>query len=153
MNYLVDHEISREMIEMTEVPNQYYLQGGSISVAYSPQGFGPLRQDLGPLILAYHDANQSQGFYHDGVQTVEVGDLGTIVSVRLDLAELIGSTTFSLLIPDVRLPEGENSVPITTEGITTLHRLFLPSPFAGPQREVYTVTELTGTAVNGPLPL
>jgi hypothetical protein len=32
---------------MTEVPNQYFLQGGGISVAYSPQGFGPLRLDLG----------------------------------------------------------------------------------------------------------
>jgi hypothetical protein len=61
---------------MTEVPNQYFLQGGGISVAYSPQGFGPLRLDLGPLILGY----QSQGCYHDGVQTVEVGDLGTIVT-------------------------------------------------------------------------
>jgi hypothetical protein len=137
---------------MTEVPNQYYLQGGGISVAYSPEGFGPLRLDLGLLILAYHDANQSQGFYKDGVQTVEVGDLGTIVSVTLTSAELVGSTTFSLLIPDVQLPEGENSVPVTTEGITTLHRLFLPQPFGGPQREVYTVTELTGTAINGPLP-
>jgi hypothetical protein len=138
---------------VTEVPNQYYLQGGGISVAYSPEGFGPIRVDLGPLILAYHDANRSQGFYRDGVQTVEVADLGNIVSVALTLKELIGSTTFSLLIPDVQLPEGENSVPITTEAITTLHRLFPPPPFGGAQREVYTVTELTGTAINGPLPL
>ena len=46
-------------------------------MAYSPEGFGPLRLDLGLLILAYHDASQSRGFYRDGLQTVEVGDLGT----------------------------------------------------------------------------
>jgi len=138
---------------VTEVPNQYYLQGSGISVAYSPVGWGPPRLNLGPLILSYQHASQTQAFYSDGVQTTVVADLGTIVSVTLASAELLGSTTFSLLIPDVLLPEGDNSVPITTVAITTLHRLFLPVPFGGPQREVYTVTELTGTAVNGPLPV
>jgi hypothetical protein len=138
---------------VTEVPNQYYLQGSGISVAYSPEGWGPPRLNLGPLILSYQHANQTQAFYRDGVQTTVVADLGTIVSVTLASEDLLGSTTFSLLIPDVLLPEGDNSVPITTEAITTFHRLFLPVEFGGPQREVYTVTELTGTAVNGPLPL
>lgn len=134
---------------MTDVPNQYYLQGGGISVAYSPEGWGPLVLDQGPLILAYHDANQSKGFRRDAVQTTEVAALGTIVTVTLGAEEPIGSTTFSLLIPAVLLPQGENSVPIGTDAITTFHRQFPPVP----QREYYTVTELTGTAVSGPLPL
>ena len=134
---------------MTDVPNQYYLQGSGISVAYSPEGWGPPQLDKGPLILTYQDASQSQAFYSDGVQTTEVAALGTIVSVTLAGELLLGNTTFSLLIPAVQLPQGDNSVPITTDAITTFHRLFISVP----QREVYTVTQLTGTAVYGPLPL
>lgn len=133
---------------MTDVPNQYYVQGGGISVAYSPEGWGPPHLDQGLLILTYQDASQFQAFYSDRVQTTEVAALGTIVSVTLAEELLLGSTTFSLLIPAVQLPEGNNSVPITTEAITTFHRLFLSVP----QREVYTVAQLTGTAVYGPLP-
>ena len=134
------------------VPNQYYLQGGGISVAYSPEGWGPIRLDQGPLILSYHDANRSLAFFANDVRTVEVADLGTIVSVTLVMTVDTGSTTFSLFIPNVMLPENQNEVSITTEGVTTLHRLFI-LPFGGPQREIYTVTALSGTAVNGPLPL
>jgi hypothetical protein len=134
---------------VTDVPNQYYLQGGGISVAYSPEGWGPPRLDEGPLILTYQDAGRTQAFYSNRVQTTEVPALGTIVSVTLAGELLLGNTTFSLLIPTVVLPEGDNSVAITTDAITTFHRLFISVP----QREVYTVTELTGTAVSGPLPL
>jgi hypothetical protein len=133
---------------MTDVPNQYHLQGDGISVSYSPEGWGPPILDKGPLILAYHDGNQSEAFYHDGVQTTEVPTLGTIVSVTLGAEVPFGSTTFSLLIPTVLLPEGEHSVPVSTDAITTFHWVFPPVP----QREVYTVTELTGTAAFGPMP-
>jgi hypothetical protein len=36
--------------------------------------------------------------------------------------------------------------PITTEGITTIHRTFLSPPFGLAQRELYSVATLTGTA-------
>ena len=121
-------------------------------MAYSPVGWGPIRLDKGPLILSYHDAHQSLAFFADDVRTVEVADLGTIVSVTLVMTIDTGSTTFSLFIPSVVLPENQNAVTITTEGITTLHRLFIP-PFGGPQREIYTVTALSGTAADWPLPL
>jgi hypothetical protein len=54
------------------------------------------------------------------------------------------STSFSLLLPPVRLP-ASNTTNITAEGITTLHRGTFIGPPTG-QIASYTVTELQGTA-------
>lgn len=138
---------------MAQAPNQYHLQGGGISISYFPGGEGPIRLDQGPLVLSYQDAHQSRAFFADEVRTVEVADLGTVVSVTLVLTVDMGSTTFSLLIPQVQLPEQPDaSVFIQTEGITTAHRLFL-GLIGGAQQETYTVTALYGTAAVGPLAL
>jgi hypothetical protein len=134
------------------VPNQYHLNGGGISVSYYPDGFGPPILDRGPLILAYQDAHRSQAFFGDQVRTVKVDDLGTIVSVTIVESVDTGATTFSLLVPDVQLPDQQTSVYIRTEGITTVHRVFV-GLIGHPQSETYTVTELDGTASVGPLPV
>lgn len=133
-------------------PNQYHLHGGGISVSYYPDGFGPPIAGRGSLRLVYQDVHQSLPFYDDDVRTVDVADLGTVVSVTLVMTVDTGSTTFSLLVPDIQLPEQENSVFIHTEGITTVHRVFV-ALIGHPQSETYTVTSLRGTAAVGPLPL
>jgi hypothetical protein len=133
-------------------PNQYHLNGGGTSVSYYPDGFGPLIEGRGSLRLVYQDVHQSMSFYDNDVRTVSVPDLGTVVSVTLVMTIDTGSTTFSLLVPDVDLPEGQNSVFIDTEGITTVHRIFV-ALIGHPQSETYSVTELCGTAAVGPLPL
>jgi hypothetical protein len=67
------------------------------------------------------------------------------VSVTIDLTVDSGSTTFSLLVPTVNLGNAV-STPISTIGITTHHKFSLiPSLNLG-QTEMYTVTQLTGTA-------
>lgn len=137
---------------MTSVPNQYYLHGHGISVTYYPEGFGPVIAGRGRLRLVYQAAHQSRSFYDEDVRTVDVADLGTVVSVTLVLTVDTGSTTFSLLVPNVQLPEQQNWVFIHTEGITTLHRVFV-ALIGHPQSETYTVTALSGTAAVGPLPL
>ena len=137
---------------MPGIPNQYHVQGGGISVSYYPDGFGPPVLGRGSLLFVYQDAHWSQSFFSDQVRTVKVDDLGTVVSVTLVETVDTGSTTFSLLVPDVQLPEQQTSVFIRTEGITTVHRVFVA--LAGhPQSETYTVTALDGTAAVGPLPL
>ncbi len=78
--------------------------------------------------------------------------MGTVVSVTLVMTVDTGSTTFSLLVPNVHLPEQQSSVFIHSEGITTLHRAFV-ALIGHPQSETYTVTALSGTAAVGPLPL
>lgn len=137
---------------MPSVPNQYHVNGGGISVSYYPDGFGPPVEDRGSLLLVYQDAHQSQSYFSDEVRTVKVDDLGMVVSVTLVESVDIGSTTFSLLVPDVQLPEQQTSVFIHTEGITTVHRVFV-ALLGHPQSETYTVTALDGTAAAGPLPL
>ena len=133
-------------------PNQYHLHGGSISVAYYPDGFGPPIAGRGPLHLVYQDAFRSLAFYGGEVRTVTVPDLATVVSVTIVETVDTGSTSFSLLVPDVELPTDQSSVFINTEGITTVHRIFV-GLIGHPQSETYTVTPLTGTAAVGPLPL
>ena len=88
----------------------------------------------------------------DEVRTVKADDLGMLVSVTIAETIDTGSTTFSLLVPEVELPEQQVSVFIRTEGITTVHRVFV-GLLGHPQAETYTVTELDGTAAFGPLPL
>ena len=137
---------------MPSVPNQYHMNGGGISVSYYPDGFGPRVEDRGSLLLVYQDAHRSQSYFSDEVRTVKVDDLGMVVSVTLVESVDTGSTTFSLLVPDVQLPEQQTSVFIHTEGITTVHRVFA-GLIGHPQSETYTVTALDGTAAVGPLPL
>ena len=137
---------------MPSVPNQYHVNGGGISVSYYPDGFGPPVEDRGSLLLVYQDAHRSQSYFSDEVRTVKVDDLGMVVSVTLVESVDIGGTTFSLLVPDVQLPEQQTSVFIHTEGITTVHRVFV-ALIGHPQSETYTVTALDGTAAAGPLPL
>jgi hypothetical protein len=139
---------------MPNVPNQYHVQGGGISVSYYPEGFGPPVEGRGSLIFVYQDAHRSESFYSDGtnVRTVEVDDVGTVVSVTIVQSIDTGGTTFSLLVPAVELPDGQSSVFICTEGITTVHRVFV-ALIGHPQAETYEVTKLDGTAAFGPLPL
>ena len=133
-------------------PNQYHVRGGGISVAYYPDGFGPIREDRGPLHLVYQDAFRSLAFYGEEARIVEVADLGTVVSVTIVETVDTGYTSFSLLVPDVDLPTSQSSVSINTEGITTVHRIFV-ALIGHPQSETYTATSLSGTAAVGPLPL
>jgi hypothetical protein len=133
-------------------PNQYHLHGSGISVSYYPDGFGPIIEGRGSLRLVYQDAHQSKSFYETDLRIVAVADLGTVVSVTLVMEVDTGSTTFSLLVPDIQLPEQQNSIYIHTEGITTVHRLFV-ALIGHPQSETYTVTAMCGTAAVGPLPL
>jgi hypothetical protein len=122
-------------------PDLYQLSGGGISVTYCPIHAGGLTH------FTYHDPRQTQNFIGNQIRTVEVPDLGTVVSVTLALTVDSGSTTFSVLLPTVNLPNQPGaSVFIRTAGITTLHRLSIVPGLNFGQQEIYTVTRLTGTA-------
>jgi hypothetical protein len=135
------------------VPNQYHLHGPGVNVSYYPNGFGPLLQGRGPLRFAYHDATQALSFHGDEVRTVEVPDIGTVVSVTIVQTIDTGDTTFSVVIPPVVLPQHPLSVAhIETIGVTTIHRIFVAA-IGHPQRATYTTTPLRGIANADPLPL
>jgi hypothetical protein len=121
-------------------------------VSYFPDGFGPIPQD-GPDRLFYQDASRHLVFNGSQIRKVDVPDLGTILSVTIVQTVDVGSTSFSLLLPHVNLPQGpQASATVHTDGITTVHRAFVLL-LGHPQVETYTVTPLRGQASNGALPL
>ena len=131
-------------------PNQYHLAGHELTVSYFPDGRGPIGPAGAIHVVYQHAGNSPQSFTADQVRTVPVADVGTLVSVTIDQTVDLGSTTFTLVVPDVRLPTGLGaSVHIETKGITTIHRTFLAPPFGPSQRESYTVTRLRGIASRG----
>jgi hypothetical protein len=133
----------------TRDPNQYRLHGHGVEVTYYPTGAGPLTVD-GALILTYQDAQRSLEFRGQQAQVVAVADLGTCVTVTIQMRPDADRTTATLLIPTVVLPAGQPST-VHTELITTVH----DSTFSGlgdPQRDHYTVTRLTGEASQVILP-
>ena len=121
-------------------PNLYTLAGGGIHVTYTTTGFS------GQPHFTYQDPFRTETFTGNQLRIVSVPDLGTVVSVRTVLTIDTGSTTFSLLIPDVQLPSASTSIPISTDGITTMHRFSVIPQFNHGQREFYSITPLTGTA-------
>jgi hypothetical protein len=127
---------------MANEPTRYDLYGGGITVSYTPANIA------GQPLFSYHDATQTKNFTGKDQIHTESTVIGTLVTVFLMRTIDGPSTSFSLLLPAVRLPPS-NSTPITTEGITTLHRGTFIGPPTG-QIQSYTVVELQGTAAFAP---
>jgi hypothetical protein len=99
--------------------------------------------------LHYHQGALVQNFTGRDIRVVEVPDLGTSVSVTIHMMVDSGSTTFTMLLPRVNLPAPPAlpaAVPVTTDGVTTLHRFSTVLALEHGQQETYTVTPLQGTA-------
>jgi hypothetical protein len=122
-------------------PDHYTLHGGGITVTYLPTGAG------GMAHLTYQDPIRSLSFTGQQIRSVDVPDLGTIVSVTIVLTVDSGSSTFSVLIPAVTLPNhlGASAV-IHSEGITTTHRFSVIAALNLGQGELYSVRPMTGNA-------
>src|SRR5262249_62205948 len=111
----------------TQVPRPHRSprQGDGIVVPYSPAGSAPPVAGRGRLRLVYQDTHQAQSFYDDDLRTVAVPDLGSVVSVTIVKTIDTGDTTFSVLVPDVQLPEQQNSADVHTESNATMHRIYV----------------------------
>lgn len=121
-----------------QAPNLYELHGDHLAVTYSTTSID------GKPRLTYHDVHRTLSFQGDEISTIDTG-IGQLVSVTLASAPDQGSTTFTLLVPDVRLGTAD-AAPITTEGVTTLHRTSIaPQTLVG-QTDLYRMHRLTGTA-------
>jgi hypothetical protein len=120
-------------------PNIYDLQGDGIHVTYSTSSFG------GKQNLSYQDANGSQNFTGDQINVVET-NIGTLVTVLIRRTVDSGSTSFSVLLPTVNLTGPGQPTPISTVGITTIHRFSIIPAFNRGQTELYQITPLDGTA-------
>jgi hypothetical protein len=129
-----------------------YLYGSGIHVSYTTHS-GPATPEFpqGPPRFSYQDASQSRAFSGNEIQIVDT-EAAQIVSVVLRLTPDSGSTTFSLLVPRVNLPAGQPT-PISTDGITAIHRFAISPGLLQGQLDHYSVTPLTGTASNIIVPL
>src|SRR5215475_4468342 len=105
---------------MTRQPTLFELSGNGILVNYSTSSLAGQPQ------FFYQDAFQSKQFSGKDIQTVD-SVLGKLVTVFLLRTVDTGSTTFTLLVPNVNLPPS-NFSNITTEGITTLHKFSIIKP-------------------------
>jgi hypothetical protein len=120
-------------------PTFWKLHGGGIHVSYSTAG----------PHLHYHHGSVIRDFTGTEVRVVPVSDLGELVSVTVFLTIDSGSTSFTVFLPRVNLPGPPALpalVPVTTEGVTTVHHLSLFPPSQHGQQDFYTVTTLHGTA-------
>ena len=139
-------------IAQTRSPNYYQLTGDGISVTYSPDA-GPVTTN-GPGSFTYQDEFRAITFRGDQIRRTETPDLGVIVSVTLQLTVDAGSTTFSVLLPAVNLPDQTGaSAPIRTDGVTTRHSFSLAPVLDRGQRDHYRITPLRGTAASVIVPL
>jgi len=121
---------------MANHPNMFELHGGGIHVSYSTTSIG------GQPLFTYHDALQLKNFSGDQIKSVQT-EIGTLVTVVIHLTIDQGSTTFSLLVPNVILP-ASNVANIAAEGITTLHKFSIPPPVG--QTEFYAARSMHGIA-------
>jgi hypothetical protein len=117
-------------------PNVYELAGGHLKITYSRTSEG--------LKLTYRTGSQTMSFQGNEIQETESA-VGNLVTVTTHMTIDTGSTTFTLLVPTMRL-DGVTPAPVHTVGITTVHKFSVVPAFNRGQTELYTTTELTGTA-------
>lgn len=122
----------------TVTPNLFQLRGSHLHVTYATTGID------GRPSLTYQDAHLGKSYRGEDVRVVEC-DVGSLVSVTLRMTVDMGSTSFSLLIPRMRISQGEAAT-VHTECITTLHSTSIAPQALHGQLDTYHVAVLQGTA-------
>lgn len=120
-------------------PNLYEFKGNNnLSISYATTGID------GKPHFTYQDAKHTLSFAGDQIRTVGT-EIGTLVSVTVFMTVDNGSTSFSVLVPDVKLDQTLES-PVKTEGIVTKHKFSVVPGFNNGQTDNYKFYSLTGKA-------
>jgi len=119
-------------------PELYQLGSGQLQVSYTASGTDGQPQ------FTYVDGQQRLDFEGDEIRTSACA-LGTLVTVPLRVTVDSGSTTFTLIVPNVNL-DTRDSAPVATQGITTAHDFSVLRNADEGQNDRYTFTALSGTA-------
>ena len=119
-------------------PDVYELAGGQLHVTYATTS-----KDGQPY-FSYQDGSQKLSFKGADIRQ-EKSEIGTLVTVILRRTVDAGSTTFTLLVPTVRMKES-SPAEVHTYGITTVHKFSVIPAMNMGQIETYRSTELSGTA-------
>jgi hypothetical protein len=125
-------------------PNEFKLHNQGVKVTYVTNGF------LGAPTFTYDDG-QVKSFKGSDVRVLQT-EIGNLVSVTLQETIDTGSTSDSVLIPIIDLPNANAHQKLQTAGIKTVHKTLL-SPPPKSLIESYTVDKLEGTAQSVKVPL
>ena len=120
-------------------PNLYKLSGGHMHITYSTT------DKAGQPHLSYEDGTRTLSFTGNQIREAKT-EMGTLVSVTIRMTIDTGSTTFTLLVPTVNLASPSSPAQVKTYGITTVHKFSVVPAANRGQTELYTITELSGTA-------
>src|SRR5205085_5943459 len=99
------------MAQQFNTPNQFALTGGNVQISYSTSGFD------GKPHLTYREGEHELSFSGDEIRIQET-EIGTLVTVTLQIQVDVGGTKLSFLIPNYR-HVGEAAQPIETVAIKT----------------------------------
>ena len=130
---------ARAGAEPSQAPDKFDLRGMGVSVDYATTSF------TGDPTLSYTQGGKTQNFRGDQIRTQET-ELGFLVTVTIAATPDLSTTTFTLVVPRVNLPQGQ-PVRIRTQGITTVSKTSIGGPdLVSGQVQTYQVTPLVGTA-------
>ena len=118
-------------------PNLYKLSGEGIAVTYSTTSID------GKPRFTFKKRRKTLNFSGDQITSVETG-IGTLVSVVIATVPDRNRTTFSVLLPAIRLPDSKKQA-FRTIGITTVTKTTIAGPPPGAQ-QTYKTVALRGSA-------
>ena len=122
------------MTQQSDLATMFLLSGENIKVSYY------INED-GSSQLDYQDADLNLTFTGNQVR-IQQSEIGTLISVSLKTSVDAGATTFTLVLPQVKLG-GEIKQPLETFGIMTQNYGILPRVGA---QLTNRVVQLQGTA-------
>ena len=120
-------------------PNFFQLAGGYTQITYSTTGI------TGQPQFHYQDQQRDINVTGGDIRSLET-EIGTLVTVTLEVIPDLHTLTVSLLVPEINLNEGNES-PLSTLAILTTHRTSIGGPgLVEGQLQTYEVVALEGTA-------
>jgi hypothetical protein len=132
---------NRRLEEQTMAPkttaNSFKLNGRGITATYATTSID------GTPRFTFKKGKQTLNFAGDEIDAVEAG-IGSLVSVTIASVPDKSVTTFSVLIPTIRLT-GSKKQAFRTIGVTTVAKTTIAGPPPGVE-QTYKVTAMRGTA-------
>jgi hypothetical protein len=118
-------------------PNSFQLTGDNIQVNYSTTSID------GKPRLTFKKGQKRLDFAGNQISSSAV-KIGSLVSVVIAAVPDSSTTTFSILLPAIRLPESKRQA-FRTFGITTVTKTTIAGPPVGAQ-QTYKIVALRGSA-------
>jgi hypothetical protein len=120
--------------------NLFDLRNLTLKINYSASGSD------GKPHLSYHKGNIQLNFRGSQIRRKET-DIGTLVSVTLKTVPDLYSRVFSLLLPQVNIPENGSEVAVNVKALETTVKTSIAGPdLVSGQVQAYKVYSLIGKA-------